>query len=104
MDKQAPYGRGRTGKPLPPPNPNGWGPRTLRRPSEQLATIVGAASISRPKALEAIWKHIRASGLQREGDMRIIFADEKLRAVIGTDVITMYALEALIRPHLIAIV
>ncbi len=36
--------------------------------------------------------------------MRIIFADEKLRAVIGTDVITMYALEALIRPHLIAIV
>lgn len=99
-DKQAPYGRGRTGKPLPPPNPNGWGARTLRRPSEQLAAIVGADPISRPKALEAIWKHIHASGLQREGDMRVIYADEKLRAVAGTDIITMYALEALIRPHL----
>ncbi len=98
--EQAPYGRGRTGKPLPPPNPNGWGLRTLRRPSEQLAAIVGTDPISRPKALEAIWKHIHKSGLQRPGDLRIIYADEKLRAVAGTDVITMYALEDLIRPHL----
>ncbi|WP_237482697.1 SWIB/MDM2 domain-containing protein [Lichenibacterium dinghuense] len=99
-DKQAPYGRGRMGKPLSPPNPNGWGARTLRRPSEQLAAIVGADPISRPKALEAIWKHIHANGLQRPGDLRIIYADDKLRAVAGTDVITMYALEELIRPHL----
>jgi excisionase family DNA binding protein len=99
-DKQAPYGRGRTGKPLPPPNPNGWGARTLRRPSEQLAAIVGADTISRPKALEAIWKHIHANGLQRSGDLRVIYADDKLRAVAGTDVITMYALEDLIQPHL----
>ncbi len=99
-DKHAPYGRGRTGKPLPPPNPNGWGARTLRRPSEQLAAIVGADPISRPKALEAIWKHIHAGGLQRQGDLRFIYADEKLRAVAGTDVITMYALKEVIRPHL----
>ena len=103
QDKQAPYGRGRTWKPLPPPNPNGWGLRTLRRPSKQLAAIVGTDPISRPKALEAIWKHIHAGGLQRPGDLRIIYADQKLRAVAGTDVITMYALEELIRPHLKAI-
>ena len=99
-DKQAPYGRGRTGKPLPPPNPNGWRARTLRKPSEQLVAIVGSDPISRPKALEAVWNHIHTAGLQRPEDLRIINADEKLRAVIGTEVITMYALEALIRPHL----
>lgn len=38
--------------------------------------------------------------MQRPGDLRIIYADEKLLAVAGTDVITMYALEDLIRPHL----
>ena len=103
LDKKAPYGRGRTGKPLPRPDPNGWGVRTLRRPSPALAAIIGHDPISRPKALERIWKHIREGGLQREGDMRVIYADEKLRAVAGTDVITMYALEALIRPHLEAI-
>ena len=53
-----------------------------------------------PQAPEAIWKHIHKGGMQRPGDLRIIYADEKLLAVAGTDVITMYALEDLIRPHL----
>ena len=95
---------GRSGKALPPPNPNGWGPRTLRKPSPALAAIVGPDLISRPKALAAIWKHIHAGGLQRPEDLRVIYVDDKLRAVFGTDVITSFALEALIRPHLEAIV
>ena len=60
--------------------------------------------VSRPKALEAIGKDIRASGLQRPEDLRMIHADEKLRAVAGIEFITMYALEPLIRPHLETIV
>lgn len=66
-------------------------------PSETLAAVIGAAALPRTEAVKKIWIYIKKHGLQ---DKRNINADEKLKALFGKNVITMFELAKILSKHL----
>lgn len=69
-----------------------------KKPSAQLAQIVGATPLPRTECTKKIWAYIKKNGLQ-EG--RNIHADDKLKAVFGgKKTVTMFEMAALMSKHL----
>ena len=50
---------------------------------------------------EALWAHIKANDLQREGDKRTIDCDDTLKALLGQDEVTMFSMNKYIGQHFI---
>ena len=71
-------------------------------PSPELAAIVGAEPLPRTQVVAKVWAYIREHGLQDPTHKQAIQADDKLRAVFGTDRCTMFEMQKLLSPHLTA--
>ena len=76
------------------PNPAFMRPLT---PSNTLAAVIGAAALPRTEAVKKIWQYIKKNGLQ---DKRNINADDKLKALFGKNMITMFELAKILSKHL----
>lgn len=76
------------------PNPAFMRPLT---PSATLAAVIGATALPRTEAVKKIWQYIKKNGLQ---DKRNINADEKLKALFGKNMITMFELAKILSKHL----
>lgn len=72
-------------------------------PSAELAAIVGSEPLSRPDVVSKMWAYIKAKDLQNPKNKREIMADDNLRAVFGKDSATMFEMNKLISPHLVAV-
>ena len=69
-----------------------------KKPSAQLAEIVGATPLPRTEVTKKIWAYIKRNGLQ---DGRNINADDKLRPIFGgKKTVTMFEMTALMSKHL----
>jgi chromatin remodeling complex protein RSC6 len=62
-----------------------------------LAAIVGSAPLARDEIMKRLWNYINEHGLN---DKRVIWADNKLRPIIGADSISMFRLPMLLGKHL----
>lgn len=69
------------------------------RLSEELATVVDASELPRPQVVSKIWEYIKANDLQNPNDKREIICDDKLRAIMKKDKVTMFNMNKLITPH-----
>ena len=70
------------------------------RPSAELAAVVGAEPLSRGEVVSKVWDYIRAHDLQNPQNKREILADDALRAVFGTDKVTMFEMNKHLARHL----
>ncbi len=69
--------------------------------SPELATIVGAPSMTRPQVTKKMWEYIKKHNLQDPKDGRLINPDKNLAKVLGsTTPIHMFHLAKLISPHI----
>jgi DNA topoisomerase-3 len=73
--------------------------KTLK-PSPALAAVVGAEPLARTEVVKKIWDYIKAHNLQNPANKRNILCDDKLKAVMGKDEITMFELTGLAGKHL----
>ncbi len=71
-----------------------------KKPSAQLAAVIGSEPVARPEAVKKLWDYIKANNLQNPADKRVIVADDKLRAIFGKDSAGMFELTGLLGPHL----
>lgn len=69
--------------------------------SEAMATFLGCGRGSRSGAVSAIWAHVKAAGLQKPEDKRIIQLDERLKPLFpaGIKTVTMFSM---VSGHIIA--
>ena len=70
------------------------------KPSEQLAEIVGAASLPRTQVVKKLWLYIKKHKLQNPENKREIMADAKLSPVFGKDKVTMFEMNSHLARHL----
>ena len=85
------------------PKPTGSKPNALQqplKPSQDLAAIVGANSLSRGEVVSKVWTYIKSNKLQNPKDGREILADEKLRKIFGKDKVTMFEMNKHLAAHL----
>lgn len=68
--------------------------------SSTLAAIVGNTPIPRTEVTKKLWQYIKRNNLQDSQEKRYINADEKLRAVLGRDRVSMFEMTKLISKHL----
>lgn len=68
--------------------------------SDELADVVGAKKLSRPKVTKRIWEHIKENDLQKDEDKRVILADAKLRPVFEEDEVSMFEMTSLLSDHM----
>lgn len=71
------------------------------RLSAELEAVVGASILPRPQVVSKMWEYIKARELQNPEDKREILCDDKLKAVMKKDKVTMFSMNSLITPHLI---
>ena len=69
-------------------------------PSPALAAIVGAKALPRTEITRKVWEYIKKNGLQDKVKKTMINADAKLKAVVGTSPISMFAMTKEISKHL----
>jgi upstream activation factor subunit UAF30 len=69
--------------------------------SSELAAVVGQPILPRPQVVSKIWEYIKANDLQNPNDGREILCDEKLRAVMKTNKVSMFKMNQLISPHML---
>ena len=72
-------------------------------PSPELAAIVGTQPLPRTEVTKRIWDYIKARNLQNPANKRNILCDEKLKAVMGKDEVTMFEMTGLVGRHLKAV-
>jgi upstream activation factor subunit UAF30 len=70
------------------------------QPSEDLAAIVGAGTLSRGEVVSKVWTYIKSNKLQNPKDGREILADDKLRKIFGKDKVTMFEMNKHLSAHL----
>ena len=70
-------------------------------PSAALATLVGAASLSKAEATTRLWSYIKKNGLQDAENKRQINVDDKLAQVFGGPSVTMFEMANQLSKHLI---
>ena len=70
------------------------------RPSAELAAVVGAEPLPRGEVVSKVWDYIKARNLQNPENKREILADDALRAVFGTDKVTMFEMNKHLARHL----
>jgi chromatin remodeling complex protein RSC6 len=78
------------------------GLQQLVTPSKELAEITGPGPLNRMEVTQKVWNHIREKQLQDPNDKREIIPDDKLRAVVGEDRLSMFELTKHISRHLSA--
>ena len=69
-------------------------------PSKELAEITGKDPLPRSQMVKKVWDHIKANNLQNPQNKREIVADDKLRAVFGTDRVSMFEMNKHLSRHL----
>ena len=70
------------------------------KPTEELAAIVGAEPLPRTEVTKRLWDYIKAHNLQNPANKRNILCDDKLKAVMGKDEVTMFEMTKLVGQHL----
>ncbi|KQP55244.1 hypothetical protein ASG40_09695 [Methylobacterium sp. Leaf399] len=70
------------------------------KPTEELAAIVGAASLPRGEVVSKVWEYIKKHNLQNPENKREILADDKLKKVFGKDKCTMFEMNKHLAAHL----
>lgn len=70
------------------------------KPSPALAAVVGADPLPRTEVIKRLWDYIKDHGLQNPANKRNILCDDKLKAVMGKDEVTMFEMSRLVGPHL----
>jgi len=69
--------------------------------SSELASVVGASSMTRGEALKKIWEYIRAHDLQDPSNKRIIKPDAKLAKIFGTnEPVDMFKMTGMLSKHI----
>lgn len=84
----------------PNPKPNN---AKKRRPSTQLAAIIGPDPVRWHEAVKSVWAYIKANGLQSQRDGRLILPDAKLGRVTGHSEISSFTLNRYLAEHLISV-
>lgn len=79
------------------PNPAFMKPLT---PSSTLAAIVGASALPRTQVVKKLWDYIKKNKLQDSANKRNINADDKLRALFGKSVVSMFEMTKIVSKHL----
>jgi chromatin remodeling complex protein RSC6 len=69
-------------------------------PSPELAAVVGAEAMPRTEVTKRLWDYIKARKLQNPANKRNVLCDEKLKAVMGKDEVTMFEMTGLVGKHL----
>ena len=67
---------------------------------EQLAAVVGEASLPRGEVVSKVWEYIKKHELQNPENKREILADDKLKKVFGKDKCTMFEMNKHLAAHL----
>ena len=70
------------------------------QPSKELAEITGTDPLPRSQVVSKMWDYIRKNNLQNPENKREIVADDKLRAVFGTDRVSMFEMNKHLSRHL----
>ena len=70
------------------------------QPSNELAAITGSDPLPRSAVVSKMWDYIRRNNLQNPENKREIVADDKLRAVFGTDRVSMFDMNKHLSRHL----
>ncbi|ESN89148.1 DNA topoisomerase family protein, partial [Chlamydia suis MD56] len=70
-------------------------------PSAALAAVIGSDPVSHPEATKKLWAYIKDRGLQSSSNKRIILPDDKLKLVLGSEPIDMFALAKKLSANLI---
>ena len=70
------------------------------QPSNELAAITGSDPLPRSQVVSKMWDYIRKNNLQNPENKREIVADDKLRAVFGTDRVSMFDMNKHLSRHL----
>jgi chromatin remodeling complex protein RSC6 len=70
------------------------------KPSAELAAVVGPEPLPRTEVTKRLWDYIKAHKLQNPANKRNILCDAKLKAVMGTDEVTMFEMTGLVGKHL----
>ena len=70
------------------------------KPSNELAAITGSDPLPRSEVVSKMWDYIRRNNLQNPENKREIVADDKLRAVFGTDRVSMFEMNKHLSRHL----
>ena len=72
----------------------------LFSPSTALEKITGPGPLHQAMAIRRVWAYIEAQNLQDSERKTIINCDENLKAVVGQEQVSMFALAKHISPHL----
>jgi len=70
------------------------------KPSPQLAEVVGSDPLPRSEMTKKLWAYIKANNLQNPANKRNILCDDKLKAIMGKDEVTMFEMTGLVNKHL----
>ena len=69
-------------------------------PSPELAAVIGPDPVPRTEATKRLWDYIKSNNLQNPANKRNILCDDKLKAVMGKDEVTMFEMTGLVGKHL----
>jgi len=81
----------------------GKSPNALQKPlqpSQDLAVIVGTATLPRGEVVSKVWAYIKTNNLQNPDNRREIVADDNLRKVFGKDKVSMFEMNKHLAQHL----
>lgn len=69
-------------------------------PSAELAAVIGSTPQPRTEVTKLLWEYIKSNNLQNPQNKRNILCDDKLKAVMGKDEVTMFEMTSLVGKHL----
>ena len=70
------------------------------KPSPALAAVIGPEPVPRTEVTKKLWTYIKDRNLQNPKNKRNILCDDKLKAVMGKDEVTMFEMTGLVGKHL----
>lgn len=70
------------------------------KPSPELAAVIGPDPVPRTEVTKRLWAYIKQHNLQNPANKRNILCDDKLKAVMGKDEVTMFEMTGLVGKHL----
>ncbi len=79
------------------PNPAFMKPLT---PSATLAAVIGSGDMPRTQVVKKLWDYIKKNKLQDSVNRRNINADDKLKALFGKSVVSMFEMTKIVSKHL----
>src|SRR3954452_2019889 len=70
------------------------------QPDAALGAVVGNGPMPRTEVTKKIWGYIKRNGLQDAKERRMINADDKMKAVLGKNRVSMFEMTKLVNKHL----